>query len=339
MVTTLLPTGLKTEQLTAETEFSLIAQAQTRHKLLSADQALTLEQKKEVRQGERALERLLASQVKYIESRIQQLFTKMPTLNREDLRQSAQEGIIAAIHSFDLSKGVRLITWAWYQISSKFKGIINGEIAQSKAEDIAQREAPDAQSQSQAQIDVVELDHVKTIVSTLKQNVQDIIKLRTQGNEFPEIGKILGKTADACRMAYNRAIQRVRQQLLPSPVIEQQAVPQNWMSRLKLRYDKNVRFKFGPHHNELRVLRRTMSKRSDQTLLTIGGLISISILGFAVFSVGRVPRCQMQVYNIGLPIFTLLTLGIPFLAGYAARGVFDARGKPSRKALRPAKSR
>jgi RNA polymerase sigma factor (sigma-70 family) len=280
MDTTLFPSASKTEQISAETEFTLIAQAQERHRLLTTAQDPTLEDKKAIRQGERALERLLASQGKYIESRTQKLFAKVPTLNREDLCQSAQEGIIEAIHSFDLSKGFRLITWAWYRISSKFKKQVTGEVIRSKAENSAKNETPVAQDNPQ--IDVLQLDSVQKVIAKFKQPIKKIIELRTQGYEFPEIGKLLGKTSDACRMGFNRAIQRIRQILLPSETVYPATPTTQWMSRLKLHFGKNVRFGNGPRHNNYRVQRRTTVK-------------------FAISSIGQVSNCQTQIQSIGLP--------------------------------------
>jgi RNA polymerase sigma factor (sigma-70 family) len=266
-------------------------------------------------------------QGKYIESRIQKLFAKVPTLNREDLRQSAQEGLIEAIHSFDLSKGFRLITWAWYRISSKFKQQVTAEVTQSKAENCAKIQTPLAQDNPQ--IDVLQLDSVKKVIAKFKQPIKKIIELRTQGYEFPEIGKLLGKTADACRMGYNRAIQRIRQILLPSETIHPVTPTTRWMKRLKLRFGKNVRFGHGDRHNTYRVQRRTMSKRIEQAALIVCGLISASIVCFSIASVGRTPECQTQIYNIGLPIFTFLILCIPFTTGYTARGVIGKSKKPN----------
>jgi RNA polymerase sigma factor (sigma-70 family) len=253
---TLFPSESKSEQISAEIEYSLIAQAQERYKLLTTAQDLNLEAKKTIRQGERALERLLASLGKYIESRIWRLLAKNPTLNREDLRQSAQEGIIKAIHSFDLSKGFRLITWAWYQISSQFKNLITGEVTQSKAESSAKTQTPVAQDNPQ--VDVLQVDSIKKVVARFKQPIQKIIELRTQGYEFPEMGKLLGKTADACRMVYNRAIQRIRQLLLPSETVHPVTPSTQWMSRLKLRFGKNVRFGNAFRNNTYRVQKRTV---------------------------------------------------------------------------------
>jgi RNA polymerase sigma factor (sigma-70 family) len=280
MDTTLFTSASKSEQISKETEYSLIAQAQERYKLLTTAQDLKLEAKKTIRQGERALEQLLVSQAKYIESRIQKLFAKISTLNREDLRQSAQEGIIEAIHSFDLTKGFRLITWAWHQISSQFKNLITGEVTQSKAENSAKTETPVVQDTPQ--VDVLQVDSVKKVVAKFKQPIKKIIELRTQGYEFPEIGKLLGKTADACRMGYNRAIQRIRQLLLPSETVYPATPSTQWMTRLKLRFGKNVRFGNRLRHNNLTVQKRTIVK-------------------FAISSVGQISDCQSQIQSIGLP--------------------------------------
>ena len=328
MATSLFPSDRKTEQISAEQELSLIEQAQRRYKLLLTAQPLSSDDKRIIRQGERALERLLATQARPIESRVQRLFAKMPNLSRADLRQQAQEGMLQAIHSFDFSKGVRLLTWAWYQISSKFRALITGEVQQSNAAQRA-KEAPVAHDKPQ--IDVIELDSAQRVIAKFKPAIQQILTLRTQGHEFPAIGKILGKTADACRMSYNRAIRRIRQQLLPTEVSLQTAPIESWMTKLKLRYGKNVRFGNGVCHNAPRVSRQTMSKRTDKALLAVSGLISLSILGFAAMSVGRVPQCQTQSYNIGLPIFTLILLSIPFLAGLSARGLLNKGVNPSPK--------
>ena len=276
---TLFPSDFKSEHISAEIEFKLIAQAQERHRLLTTVEDFTLEDKRSIRHGERALERLLASQAKYIESRIQKLLAKIPTLNREDLRQSAQEGLIKAIHSFDLTKGFRLITWAWYQISGKFKKQITGKVIQSKAENSAKTQTPVAQDNPQ--IDVLQMDSVKKVVAKFKQPIKKIIELRTQGYEFPEIGKLLGKTADACRMGYNRAIQRIRQLLIPSETVYPATPSTQWMSRLKLRFGKNVRFGNAFRHNTYRVQKR-------------------NVFGFAISRVCQVSDCQTQIQSIGL---------------------------------------
>ncbi len=327
MDTTLLTSESKNEHISAEIEFKLIAQAQERHKLLATVHDLSLEDKKTIRQGERALERLLASQAKQIESRIQKLLAKIPMLNRQDLRQSAQEGIIEAIHSFDLSKGFRLITWAWYQISSKFKQQITGDVIQGKAENSARTQTPVVQDTPK--IDVLQLDSVQKVIAKFKQPIKKIIELRTQGYEFPEIGKLLGKTADACRMGYNRAIQRIRQLLLPSETVHPMAPTTQWMSQLKLRFGKNVRFGYGLCHNDDRVqgpivtIQRALTKFSSwvsrQTsidwasylfagadltthALTPGGLIVIPMYGITAIGIASLMRYRSRFPALSISI-------------------------------------
>jgi RNA polymerase sigma factor (sigma-70 family) len=319
MDTTLFHTEFENEQISAEIEYSLIAQAQKRYQLLTTGQNLTLEDKKTIRRGERALERLLASQAKQIESRIQKLLAKLPTLNREDLRQSAQEGIIKAIHSFDLSKGFRLITWAWYQISSKFKQQVTGEVTQSKAESSAKTQTPVAQDNTQ--IEVLQLDSVQKVIAKFKQPIQKIIELRTQGYEFPEIGKFLGKTADACRMGYNRAIQRIRQILIPSETVYPATPSTQWMTRLKLRFGKNVRFRYRPRHNDYRVQRKSMTiqKASTRFPTWVSQQTSIDWASYLFAGADLTAHALTPGGLVAIPLYGVTAIGIASLMQYRSR--------------------
>lgn len=90
----------------------------------------------------------------------------------------------------------------------------------------------------------------------LSETAQQIVSKRNEGMKFAAIGAELGKSSDAVRMAYNRAIAALNQMLAKSPEVvepsevivtqENQSAFQipaaNWMKRLWSRSRVNVRF-------------------------------------------------------------------------------------------------
>lgn len=88
-----------------------------------------------------------------------------------------------------------------------------------------------------------ELVRLREAIALLPEPTQRIIALFSQGYSWAEVGETIGKAADAARMTYNRAVQKLRKQFIAELPIETEdaqeipavPTPLHWMAALKLR--------------------------------------------------------------------------------------------------------
>lgn len=187
-------------------------------------------------------------------------------LDPDDAYSAALEGFQKAITTFDLTSRNALATWAYHCVRGALGTLLNkeqGQVARvKKLTDfntalIHEEELQDPYEQEQLHQSIQKLRQATT---HLGETAQQIVVMRNQGMKFAAIGEKLGKSADATRMAYNRAIAALNKMLARQPEeVESESIEQdkpivlqenqltfqvpenNWMRRLWERCKLNVR--------------------------------------------------------------------------------------------------
>ncbi|WP_028954496.1 sigma-70 family RNA polymerase sigma factor [Synechocystis sp. PCC 7509] len=251
---------------------------QNEQNLIEICQKMLLAPKKEAlthsekRLGDRAFAELLERYNRWIWKQI----NSIPRLDSDDAYSAALEGFQKAITTFDLTTGNALASWAYHCVRGALGTVLRNQLGQAaRVEKLAattslvyEDELKDPYEEEQLHQSVEKL-HGAT--NQLSKTAQQIVSKRNEGMKFAAIGAELGKSSDAVRMAYNRAIAALNQMLakqpevvVPSEVIvtqENQSAVQipaaNWMKRLWSRSRVNVRFLKGGH-----ILSRTIGEIS-----------------------------------------------------------------------------
>lgn len=215
----------------------------------------------EKRSSDRAFAELLSRYNRWIWKQIKSI----PRLDPDDAYSAALEGFQKAIATFDITSGNALATWAYHCVRAALMTVLRKEQGQAarieKLTDtntslLHEDELRDPYEEEQLHQSVEKL-HQAT--SQLSETAQQIVLKRNEGMKFRAIGAELGKSADAVRMAYNRAITALGGMLTqqpesvvtthkPSTVLQEEQsqstfqVPENnWMRRLWERCKLNVR--------------------------------------------------------------------------------------------------
>lgn len=217
----------------------------------------------EKRLSDRAFAELLSRYNRWIWKQIKSI----PRLDPDDAYSAALEGFQKAIATFDLTSGNALASWAYHCVRGALATVLRNQQRQAarveklKATNttlVHEDELRDPYEEEQLHQCVEKLHQASSLLS---ETAQQIVLKRNQGMKFRAIGAELGKSSDAVRMAYNRAITALGGMLTqqPEPVItihEQPTVVQkeqsqstfqvpenNWMRRLWERCKLNVRLK------------------------------------------------------------------------------------------------
>lgn len=183
-------------------------------------------------------------------------------LDQDDAYSAALEGFQKAITTFDLTSGNALATWAYHCVRGALGTVLRHEQGQiARVDKIAattslvyEDEQRDPYEEEQFHESIQKL-HQAT--SQLGETAQRIVFMRNEGMKFAAIGAELGKSADAVRMAYNRAITALNSRLTQQPEVEVishdeptvlqenqstfQIPEMNWMRRSWERFNSNVR--------------------------------------------------------------------------------------------------
>lgn len=257
--------------------YSAIA-GQTEQNLIEICQRMLLAPTKEVltqiekRLGDRAFAELLNRYNRWIWKQI----NSIPRLDPDDAYSAALEGFQKAIATFDLTSGNALASWAYHCVRGALGTVLRARQGQAaRVEKLAamttlvhEDELQDPYEQEQLHQSVEKLHHA---TAKLGKTAQKIVSKRNEGMKFAAIGAELGKSADAVRMAYNRAIAALNQMLSQPPEVvesrdrvvsqEQRSVLQvpktNWMRRLWERSKLNVRL-----CRRVPILSRTVGEKS-----------------------------------------------------------------------------
>jgi len=244
--------------------YSAIA-CQTEQNLIEMSQRMLQSPNKEAlthiekRLGDRAFAELLNRYNRWIWKQI----NLIPRLDPDDAYSAALEGFQKAIATFDLSSGNALVSWAYHCVRGALGNLLRKEQSQAaRVKKLAattllacEDELQDPYEQEQLHQSVEKL---RGATAQLSKTAQQIVSKRNEGMKFAEIGAELGKSADAVRMAYNRAITALNQMLSQPPecvvisgepvvIQEKQSAFQvpatNWMKQLWERSLVNVRLR------------------------------------------------------------------------------------------------
>lgn len=184
-------------------------------------------------------------------------------LDQDDAYSAALEGFQKAIATFDLTSGNALASWAKHCVRGALATVLRNQQGQAARVEklkatttlVYEDELRDPYEEEQLHQSVEKLHQASSLLS---ETAQQIVLKRNEGMKFRAIGAELGKSADAVRMAYNRAIKALGRMLTqPESVVtthEQQRVLQeeqsqstfqvpenNWMKSLWERCKLNVR--------------------------------------------------------------------------------------------------
>lgn len=255
--------------ITLQTEQNLIEICQ-RMLLAPNEEALTHSEK---RLGDRAFAELLERYSRWIWKQI----NSIPKLDSDDAYSAALEGFQKAIATFDLTSGNALASWAYHCVRGALGTVLRNQLGQiARVKKLAattsltcEDELRDPYEQEQLHQSIEKL-HGAT--EQLSETAQQIVSKRNEGMKFAAIGAELGKSADAVRMAYNRAIAALNQTLSGQSSVEVtrqykpvelrenestfQTIESDWMKRLWERSKLNVRL-----CRRVPILNRTVGKR------------------------------------------------------------------------------
>ncbi len=215
----------------------------------------------EKRRGDRAFAELLSRYNRWIWKQINSLTRVDP----DDAYSAALEGFQKAIATFDLKSGNALASWAKHCVRGALGTVLRNQQGQAarveklKATNttlVYEDELRDPYEEEQLHQSIEKLHQASSLLS---ETAQQIVMKRNEGMKFRAIGAELGKSSDAVRMAYNRAITALGGMLTQHPesvvtthkpptVLQEEQlqstfqVPENnWMKSLWERCKLNVR--------------------------------------------------------------------------------------------------
>jgi RNA polymerase sigma factor (sigma-70 family) len=262
--------------ITLQTEQNLIEICQ---RMLCAPnkEALTHSEK---RLGDRAFAELLRRYSRWIWKQI----NSIPRLDSDDAYSAALDGFQKAIATFDLTSGNALASWAYHCVRGALGTVLRNQLGQiARVKKLAattsliyEDELKDPYEEEQLHQSVEKL-HEAT--EQLSETAQQIVSKRNEGMKFAAIGAELGKSSDAVRMAYNRAIAALSGMLSQRSEVEValqdkqvelqekestfQTQDRDWMKCLWERFKLNVRLK-----KQVPILNRTVGgKQMTKRLL------------------------------------------------------------------------
>lgn len=214
----------------------------------------------EKRSSDRAFAELLSRYNRWIWKQINSISRVDP----DDAYSAALEGFQKAIATFDLKSGNALASWAKHCVRGALATVLRNQ--QGQAARVEKLKATTTLVHEDELRDPYEEEQLHQCVEKLHQaslqlseTAQQIVLKRNQGMKFRAIGAELGKSADAVRMAYNRAITALGGMLTQQPesvvvthkpptVLQEnqstlQVPENNWMKSLWERCKLNVRLK------------------------------------------------------------------------------------------------
>lgn len=199
--------------LTPQIETTLLEQAQQRFQLLAQIPVneLALQHQKILRQGDRAVTKLLDQYQRLLYKLIHQY---CPDWDVEEAFLIALEGLNKAIKSFNF--GTPFLSWLRIKVTGALldeKRIIAIKAKkQDKLHQLIRYELSTEGCTSEVhEFDLEEfLPQVKLALEKLSEVERLCLTLNSEGHLWPEVGAAIDKTPDASRMCYRRAIEKIR---------------------------------------------------------------------------------------------------------------------------------
>ena len=228
----------------------------------------------EKRSGDRAFAELLKRYNRWIWKQI----NCIPRLDPNDAYSAALEGFQKAIATFDLTTGNALASWANHCVRGALGTVLRNQLGQAARVKkltattslVYEDELRDPYEEEQLHQSIEKLHRA---TEQLSETAQQIVSKRNEGMKFAAIGAEIGKSSDAVRMAYNRAIAALNGMLSGQSSVEVtlqrkpvelrgnestfQTIEGDWMRRLWERFKLNVRLK-----KQVPILNRTVGEKS-----------------------------------------------------------------------------
>lgn len=194
-------------------------------KMLRAPSAEVLTQI-EIREADRAFAKLLSRYDRWIWKQVRSKQVRStPSLDLNDAYSAGLEGFQKAVATFDLTSGNALVSWAYPLVRGALGAVLYKE--QRQAARIHKMSALASLTDEDELYDPYEQEEFYQSVQKLHQatlqlseTTQKIVFMRNEGIKFDAIGAEVGKSADAVRMAYNRAIAALSIMLTQEPSAE-----------------------------------------------------------------------------------------------------------------------
>lgn len=203
-------------------ETALIWVTAQRTKLLQRKtKDLTSEEWRVIRLGEGALQQLLSAHRKLILWFVATYQRKGYNSTNSDLEQEATLAFFEAVITFNPNKGAKLGTWAYFQIRARLQKITQQTIHDVVAKAKVMQSAP-VFSEPKPVSELVYGERTHPILDKLTEKQRQVVFLYLEGLHWTEIAPKLQSTADAVRMLWNRAVQRLRLLLLGEGQQEEQ---------------------------------------------------------------------------------------------------------------------
>lgn len=205
---------LQTNSSRIPTEIALIWVAAQRAELLCQKrQEFTFEERQIIRRGDRALRQLLSTHRGLIMRLVSRYRNKGYNFTNCDLEQEATLAFFDALATFEPNKGGKLATWAYIQIRARLQKVTRQSIHDAIAK-VRAMEIDLVFSEPEPILEQVFDQRIHSIFSELTEKQRQVVSLYLKGLGWAEIALELQSTADAVRMLWTRAIQRLRSLLL-----------------------------------------------------------------------------------------------------------------------------
>ena len=249
------------------------------------------------RVGERALSQLLQREQANVLSLVRKRRLQYPNIPHEDMVSAGYEGLIRRISSYEPTLG-KFSSWVYRGIQQGLDKLCRDHQRQYKVEQKSLSVGEIAEVEEEM-IDVQQAEMALNYLETLSVGSQKIVKAVSQGYGFREISDYLGKKYDAVRMAYHRAIQKIKDYLLS---LEEEVVRE--ISLPYVHPWKRMMYRFV---RKSRVVRRTLmsQERSNSSMELNQESMTVNVPQRT--SVRRLScRALSLFYVFGLTLFYLL---------------------------------
>ncbi len=174
------------------------------------------------RTRKRQSDQAIAGLLDHVEGKIQyhcyRYLRLYPYLEYEDLRQAAIIGVIQQIKTYDPLQETLFSNWAKYGIQSELKALREAGKKNGKSVDSCFENLNPVSIENP--LDVSFFERVLARIAHLPEQTQQIIQWKLEGWQYTEIAELVGKSADAVRMTFNRAIAGLQRVFFPEPVVE-----------------------------------------------------------------------------------------------------------------------
>jgi RNA polymerase sigma factor (sigma-70 family) len=197
--------------LTPQIETTLLEQAQARFQLLAQIPAheLALQHQKILRQGDRAVTKLLDQYQRLLYKLIHQY---CPNWDVDEAFSIALQGLNKAIQSFNFS--TPFLSWLRIKVTGALLDEKRRIAIKAKRQDNLHQVIRFELGAEDSEIHEIDLETFLPQVNLAVEKLSDIerlcLTLHSEGHQWPAVGAAIDKTPDASRMCFRRAIEKIR---------------------------------------------------------------------------------------------------------------------------------